>query len=179
MSHFFKSLVQSYVYLLCLDWTRDGCQNQWFHVMEPHWFWRNLLAPPRSRSKTRWISLECQETGSDILTYQTVRLPGFHRPCAEGVAHDKMNARALGRTGVPPEGEWPPYVAFFSTAIGASAGSVPALFDGNICQFLIVFLSGLSLSDTQRSDQCNQVRHKRIWFALHKHIWLAHSQHES
>ena len=24
MSHFFKSLVQSYVYLLCLDWARNG-----------------------------------------------------------------------------------------------------------------------------------------------------------
>ena len=98
----------------------------------------------------RWISLEGQKTVSDILTYWAmVRLPGFHRPCAEGAASDKMDAPALGTTGMPIKGERPPYVAFSSTAIGASAGSLPTLFNGNICQFLIVFLSGLSLSDTQ------------------------------
>jgi len=69
------------------------------------------------------ISLECQETGSDTLTFWwTVHLQGFHRPCAEGAARDKMDAPAVGTTGVTPEGERPPYVAFFSTAIGATAG---------------------------------------------------------
>jgi len=33
-----------------------------------------------------------------------------------------MDAPAVGTTGVPPEEERPPYVAFFSTAIGATAG---------------------------------------------------------
>jgi hypothetical protein len=51
-----------------------------------------------------------------------VHLEGFHRPCAEGAARDKMDAPAVGTTAVPPEGERPPYVAFFSMAIGATAG---------------------------------------------------------
>jgi len=53
-----------------------------------------------------------------------VHLAGFYRPCAEGAARDKMDApaSAVGTTGVPPEEERPPYVAFFSTAIGATAG---------------------------------------------------------
>ena len=51
-----------------------------------------------------------------------MHLEGFHRPCAEGAARDKMDAPAVGTTAVPPEGERPPYVAFFSMAIGATAG---------------------------------------------------------
>ena len=33
-----------------------------------------------------------------------------------------MDAPAVGTTGVPPEEERPPYGAFFSTAVGATAG---------------------------------------------------------
>jgi len=42
MSHFFKSLVQSYVYLLCLDWARNGSQScrmcEWVmsHIWKSH-----------------------------------------------------------------------------------------------------------------------------------------------
>ena len=43
-----------------------------------------------------------------------MHLEGFHRPCAEGAARDKMDAPAVGTTGA--------YGAFFSTAVGATAG---------------------------------------------------------
>jgi len=54
MSHFFKSLVQSYVYLLCLDWARNGSESTVPMHPQPQTFNRQLFLDFRANFFPEW-----------------------------------------------------------------------------------------------------------------------------